>query len=60
MSQIVSGEQMTLTVDSMVDFFKENIPGILIVVGFIIGLSIVAAIVETLNDQRQMSKRRHF
>jgi hypothetical protein len=60
MSQIVSSNQMSGLVDTIISFVKENIEGILIVTGFILGFSIVAALIETWNEDRLLSKRRHL
>ncbi|MDN5274240.1 MAG: hypothetical protein JWP06_141 [Candidatus Saccharibacteria bacterium] len=60
MSQIISGEQMTLTVGAIVNFFKENISGVLLLVGFIIGFSIVAALFDDWNEERNFKKRYHL
>lgn len=57
MSQLVTSDQMTTTVNSVVDLVRENIPGLLILVGFIIGLSVVAALIDAWSEQNFVSER---
>jgi hypothetical protein len=64
MSQLVTSDQMTTTVDSVVTLVRDNIPGLLILVGFIIGLSIVGALVDTWREEsfisERLSRRKHL
>lgn len=57
MSQLVTSGQMTTTVNSVTTFVVDNIPGLLILVGFIVGLSIVAALIDTWSEQNFVSER---
>jgi hypothetical protein len=60
MSQIVTSNQMASVVDAIGVFLKENLPVLLIVFGFIVGFSIILALIDDWKDERNLNRRYHL